>query len=172
MKTEPAIPLAMPYAFDTTMAHRWVLIGFLSAIPIFAVIYVLMWLSAEHLKSDDLVLIGLALAVVAVVDIFMGWLLYRQGQGAKGSISPHMIQITADRFLGLTSAAPEGTFTPQQFENVALLRTNVKGAALGLVTLTGKDPAHTIKIAHLPRDQAEKLAILLSKELKLPRIDK
>lgn len=155
----------LPYQFDTTKSHRLVLLGLLAAAPILLVALVLIDTMTD-MPADTMAILRMALPVLAAGEAIAGVFLFRHGKGAKGSINRHMIEVKADRFLGLVSAAPEGTFTPQQFEAVQL-RT-MQG--IGHVELAGKNGTPTLRIASLPADKADELAGFLSTELHLARV--
>lgn len=161
--------LSLPYSFDTTKNGRMALLSLWGAVPVLLVSYFMIEAFGE-LGGDILMMLRVLLPVIAVIDVISGYWLYRKGQGATGTISAHMVQVTADRFLGLHSSAPEGTFTLQQFEGIGLSLTSVKGNKLGHVSLIGKDKAHTIKLISTAPDKAEALAAFLSRELNLARI--
>lgn len=160
--------LTLPYTFDTRQPARISLLALWSAVPLLIVTYILMESLAE-LDDLSLMMLRAVLPVVAIADVMAGFFLFRLARGATGSISTHIIEVAPDRFIGLHSGAPEGTFTIQHFTNVALRRTSLKGMKLGHVSLTGKDKAHSIKLGSLPEDKAEALAAFLARELKLPR---
>lgn len=159
---------ALPYEFDTRIAGRMIVIGLAAAsVLILFAVFVLFPLFVADMTAEDLKLFQMIAIIVSISNIPAAVYLFRTTGGAKGVLNRGLIQAEADAFLGLTSSAPTGTFSPHSFSGIKLTPPE-KG--FSHVTLIGVAPVGTLKLGYLNTADAGALADMLSENLPLPRL--
>lgn len=161
----------LPYSFDTTRPGRMIFLGLLYSAALIALIAFFLPVMMPPDDDGTLYIIQIAFIPLIVADIVAAFYFYKKLGGVKGTLSRGLIQLEADLFLGMPSAAPTGTFSPHSFSGIQLGRIynsrNRGSAHLRKVCLIGIPPLGNVTIATLPVEDAEKLASLLSAELPL-----
>jgi len=158
----------LPYTIDNTQVPRLTLLGMWAAAPVLLVF--LFVLETQGMPEDVMSLLRIALPAFALFDLVGGYFMFRFSKACKGTISRHTIEIQPDTFLGITTTAPGGTYTPAQFASVGVQERSNKGVKFGVITLHGKDATPDISLGTHKLDKVNEIASLLNTELNIARV--
>lgn len=158
----PNTQLALPYHFDNTQSGRLILLALWGSLSVLLFTALAME-TLVPLKPDEMMAVRVLITLFALADIMIGPYLFRQNKGARGTIDRHMVTVTADRFLGLQSAAPEGSFPLTTYRGIQIIR--LKNSSV--LDLVGTDKANTLRIRTSLGQDVPELAAFLQRELNL-----
>lgn len=156
----------LPYRFDTTLTGRVLVLGMSSGVVLMLGIAFIVLPLLGGMDADTLLILQIALGAVALTDLALLPFLFERSGGARGEIDRGRIQIEADHFLGMTSNAPTGLFSPNSFSHVGTARAG-KNGTLRKVVLTGVAPIGKFSLAIMPPETADAFVRFLSENLPL-----
>lgn len=156
----------LPYRFDTTLTGRVLVLGLLGGVVLtLGMAFVVLPLLGE-MDADTLLILQIALGAVGLTDLALLPFLFGRIGGARGEIDRGRIQVEADHFLGMTSNAPTGLFSPHSFSHVGTAIAG-KNGTLRKVVLTGVAPIGKLSLATMPPKTADAFVRFLSESLPL-----